>query len=54
MNFIPPSSETFKAVPVGFADGTLEGWLGAGTQVAADLAAPDREAALRPFDKPPW
>jgi hypothetical protein len=35
------SCKTFKAIPVGFADGTLEGWLRTGTQVTANLATPD-------------
>jgi hypothetical protein len=39
----PPSGKTFKAIPVGLADGALEGRLGAGTQVTANLAAPNRD-----------
>jgi hypothetical protein len=45
------SGKTLKAIPVGFADRTFEGWLGAGAQVATDFTAPDREAASGKADQ---
>jgi hypothetical protein len=45
------SDKTLKTIPVGFADRTFEGWLGASAQVATDFTAPDRDAASGKADQ---